>query len=124
MYVVAGARPCTCLSYASVGGDPGTTSVDLAAIHSAGAGGVWNHLDYRPVDGTLLDAAAAKYRVLAGAPHPESTSDAGVVVDPAAIANAGQPGRWSHLAALPVPGAAGRATRSSSTQDPSSRVRG
>ncbi len=75
--------------------------VDLSAIRNAGSSGVWNHLLYRPSDGTYLKAANKTYRVAQGAPILQSASHDGVVVDHVAIANAGKPGVWSHLAAPP-----------------------
>ena len=48
VYRVAGGAPIYVSSYEHIGGDPGTIGVDLAAIHNAGAGGVWNHLRQMP----------------------------------------------------------------------------
>ena len=99
VYVVAGGAPIYVSNYANIGGDRGTVGVDLAAIHNADGGGVWNHLRYRPSDGTILVAGSQKYRTAGGAPVAVTTDASGVTVDPAAIANAGQPGVWSHLLA-------------------------
>ena len=103
VYRVAGGAPIYVSNWDHIGGNPGTTvGVDLFAIKNAGGGGVLNHLLYRPVDGTYLKAAQKTYRVAQGAPTLQSASHDGVVIDPAAIANAGKPGVWSHLAAPPA----------------------
>lgn len=109
VYRVAGGAPVYVSDWAAVGGDPGTAvRVDIAAIEQAGGEGPWAHLRFQPIDGTVLRAGARTYKVLAGAPVKQVVSQAGTAVDPAAIANAGQPGRWSHLAApagvSPTPG--------------------
>ena len=102
VYRVAGGAPIYVSNWSHIGGDPGTTvGVDLAAIRNAGSAGVWNHLLYRPSDGTYLKAGSKTYRVSKGAPILQSAPHDGVVVDPVAIANAGKPGVWSHLAAPP-----------------------
>ena len=103
VYRVAGGAPVYVSSWAHMGGDPGTTvAVDLAAIHNGGAGGVWNHLRYYPTSGTVLTASGRSYRVEDGVPRLLAESKSGVAVDPAAIANAGRPGVWSHLKAVPT----------------------
>ena len=99
VYVIAGGAPVYLSNYAHIGGDRGTVSIDLAAIHNAGTSGVWSHLRYQPADGTVLDAADTRYQVHSGAPYRTDLTTGGVRVDPVAIANAGGPGRWSHLAA-------------------------
>ena len=81
---------------------PNTISCYTTPLDStAGAGGVWDHLRFRPAEGTYLKAANKTYRVAQGAPILQSASHDGVVVDHVAIANAGKPGVWSHLAAPP-----------------------
>ena len=102
VYVIAGGAPTYLSDYAHIGGDRGTVGIDLAAIHNAGAGGVWDHLRYRPADGTVLNAGTETYVVISGVPIRQSVSAPGTRIDALAVTNAGQPGVWSHLLAPPV----------------------
>ncbi|MEI2714117.1 MAG: hypothetical protein V9G04_12710 [Nocardioides sp.] len=104
VYRVAGGAPVHVSDWAVFGGVHSSVRVGLDAIEQAGSGGYYNRLRYRPAEGTILRVPdGTKYRVESGAPIPFSTTGAGALTDPAAIANAGKPGRWSHLAAPPPP---------------------
>ena len=104
VYKVAGGAPIYVSDWKNIGGNPGTTvGVDLAAITGASGTAPWNHLRHRPADGTILNADNRTYKTVGGAPILQGANVAGVRVDPVAIANAGKPGVWSHLAAPPEP---------------------
>lgn len=100
VYVVAGRAPIYISNPAMLPGHV-VIGVDDSAVDNAGAGAVWNHLSFRPVDGTWLAAGANRYRVAAGAPILTSPGQAGTIVDPVAILNAGAPSVWAHLNAPP-----------------------
>jgi surface antigen len=53
VYRIAGGAPVYVSTWSAFGGQQPTMSIDVAAIDNAGGGGVWNHLNYRPADGTL-----------------------------------------------------------------------
>jgi hypothetical protein len=78
---------------------PEPVKVSQEAVEQAGGLGAWAHLRNYPEDGTLLKAGAEVYRVVGGIPVRES-GIRGLVIDPAAIENAGQPRPWSHLRAV------------------------
>jgi hypothetical protein len=80
--------------------------VDQVAIDDAGNGTPsYDHLRQVPADGTFIQGAqtAKVYRVEAGVPNyvpnwaPYGGPQPCVIVDQAAIDNAGQLGKWSHL---------------------------
>lgn len=101
IYRVVGGAPVYVSDLAAVGVPPETIfDVDLNAIRTAGQPGT--HLLARPADGTLLAAGDLTYEVTSGAPIPVTTTRLGWLVDPAAIAHAGEGGAWSHLAAPPA----------------------
>lgn len=101
IYRVVGGAPVYVSDLAAVAVPPKTIfDVDLSAIRTAGQPGT--HLLARPADGTLLAAGDLTYEVTAGAPIPVTTTRLGWLVDPAAIAHAGEEGAWSHLAAPPA----------------------
>jgi len=118
VYRIAGGAPLYVSSFAHIGGDTGTIGVDLSAIHNAGGGSPWNHLRYRPAEGTFISGQApghpehgSVYTIAGGAPiYVSSFANVGgnqgtVPVDLAAIHNAGSAGRWSHLNWFPTDGA-------------------
>ena len=107
-YVIAGRAPLPIAA---------ATATSVAALSTAGAPRVSSfemhrpvHLAVRPVDGTVLQAAqtgtvfvvTAGVARIAAAPTPASTTTPPVVVDRAAIDNAGMTGPWAHLASDPA----------------------
>ncbi len=66
------------------------------ALDLAGGLNNWSHVRNVPADGTLIKAGADVYLVQDGVPVPHE-GVRGVPIDPAAIANAGGEGPWSHL---------------------------
>jgi Peptidase family M23 len=105
VYRIAGGAPIYVSTWGVYGGAQPTTLIDGAAVANAGAGFPWNHLRFYPLDGTMLRAGltGAHFRVETAAARPVAGpgATAAIVVDPAAIVNAGQAGPWSHLKALP-----------------------
>lgn len=118
-YAIAGGAPIAIGSWSRIGGRQRTTRIDAAALAHAGGGGFWRHLRRFPRDGTVLRAGphGRLYRTEGGAPSPIRSLPSGtraVVVDPAAIRNAGRPGIWRFLRRPPArsgPSAAARAGR-------------
>lgn len=101
-YVIAGGAPIAIGSWSRIGGRRRATRIDAAALARAGGGGRWRHLRRFPRDGTVLRAGprGRLYRTEGGAPSPIRALPAGtraVVVDPAAIRNAGKAGVWRFL---------------------------
>ena len=113
VYRIAGGAPVYVSTWTAFEGSQPTMTIDQAAIDNAGAGGVWNHLNHRPADGTFIVGAqrGEVYRMVGGAPLYVSTWNAyggpqGVIaIDQAAIDNAGAGGVWSHVAYRPADGA-------------------
>jgi|GEM_PF-2021188 len=97
VYRIAGGAPTYVSTWTAFGGGQPTITIDVAAIDNAGAGGVWNHLNYRPADGTFVTGAqrGEVYRFAGGAPLYVSTwtpfggAQPTVVVDLAALDSAG-----------------------------------
>jgi hypothetical protein len=112
VYRIVGGAPVYVSTWAAFGGARATTGVDQNAIDSAGSGGVWNHVRYRPADGTFVLGAqrGEVYRFAGGAPVYVSTWAAfgGVqptmTVDQAAIDKAGSGGVWNHVSYRPADG--------------------
>lgn len=112
IYRIAGGAPVYLSSWDAFGGPKPSIDVDQAAIDNAGAGGVWNHLSYRPADGVFVVGGqrGEVYRMVGGAPVYVSTWDAfggaqpTVAVDQAALDNAGAGGVWNHVAYRPADG--------------------
>jgi hypothetical protein len=112
VFRIAGGAPIYVSTWSAFGGPQPTVDIDQAPIDNAGLGGVWSHLRYVPVDGTLISSTMTGevYRVAGGAPMYVSTWSAlggpqpTVGVDQAAIANASQLGVWSHLRNFPADG--------------------
>lgn len=75
---------------------PKVITVAKKALEQAGGFGAWSHVRKSPADDTLIKAGAAVYRIKDGVAVKEP-GVRGVPVDPEALANAGQPGPWSHL---------------------------
>ena len=82
--------------------------VDQAALDRAGTGGVWDHVRFRPLNGTFLKTSSgAIYRVAGGAalhitscrPAAFNACTGAASVDAAAVSNAGTSAPWSHLLA-------------------------
>jgi surface antigen len=107
VYVVAGGAPVHVSAWANVGGRHGYTTVDQYAIDRAGSGGRYNHLAYRPVDGSFLRGATTKrvYQVKGGVAYfVRSWTQVGgtkptTYVDQASIDRAGTMSalKWTHL---------------------------
>lgn len=105
VYRFAGGAPLYVSTWNAFGGSQPVTVVDQAALDNAGGPSVWEHANYRPVDGTLIRGAQTGrvYQVLSGAPNWVSSWDQiggerpYVDVDQAAIDNAGAGGVWNHL---------------------------
>jgi hypothetical protein len=109
VYRFAGGAPLYVSTWDALGGPQPTVTVDQMALDNAGAGGIWNHAQFHPADGTLVDTQDGRvWQVvdhvahyvpswdLVGGPRPT------VRIDLAAVLNAGQPGIWSHLAGYTV----------------------
>jgi protein gp37 len=126
IYVMAGGAPIYVSSWEHVGGSAGksVTSIDPADIAQAGAvASQWAHLHAFPSDGTVLQSGpgGALYETSAGAPYPITATPAGktaVIVDPLAINDAGEGGRWRFLRAPSVT-APGTATPAAGAGKPS-----
>ncbi len=102
VFRIAGGAPIAVANWANMpGGAQPTVQVDAAAIDNAGQVAPWGHLNYRPVNGTVLAASNLRYVTQAGIAYPSTTAQSGVQVDPNAIAKAGDGGVWDHLAAMP-----------------------
>ena len=107
MYVVAGGAPVFVSAWANVGGLHAYTTVDQNAIDRAGSGGRYNHLSYRPVDGSYLRGTTSKrvYQMKGGVAYlVRSWTQVGgtkptTAVDQVAIDKAGttSPIRWTHI---------------------------
>jgi surface antigen len=111
IYRMAGGAPLYVSTWAAFGGGQPTVDVDQAALDNAGGGGVWNHISYRPVDGTFVNGTATGqvYRFAGGAPVYVSTWGAyggvpqpSLGVDQAALDNAGAGGAWNHASFVPA----------------------
>jgi surface antigen len=101
-YRIAGGAPIAIGSWPRVGGRRPTIRIDAAAIAHAGEPGRWSHLRRVPRDHTILRAGplGPLYSIRTGVPGPISALPGGraaVVVDPAAIAHAGEHGIWRFL---------------------------
>lgn len=94
IYRIAGAAPLPVLTPAAVGGVQSVTEIDYPTL---------NNLAPFPVDGTILQSGPGGplYMVRDGVPRPLPASvrpdRPPVVIDPAAIENAGGPGAFSRL---------------------------
>ncbi len=104
VYVIAGGAPLLLGAYAEVDPQPNIVLVDLVSIRNAGNGEPrFNHLSFRPADGTKIHTSTTCYTISGGAPIASGPAPCGTKVSNATIANAGRPGRWSHLNAPPPP---------------------
>jgi CHAP domain len=112
VYRIVGGAPTYVSTWTAFGGSQPTVTIDQAAIDHAGARGVWNHLNYRPADGTFVAGAqrGEVYRFAGGAPLYVSTWNAFggpqpvIAMDQAAIDHAGAGGLWNHVAYRPADG--------------------
>jgi hypothetical protein len=101
IYRLVGGAPVRVLSWASVGGQQPVTTLSAAD---------WARLRSIPLNGTFVHAAGVTYRIAGGAPvRVVSWISVGgvhqyVLIDPAAITNAGTGGSWNHLNAVPLNG--------------------
>lgn len=101
-YRIAGGAPIAIGSWARLGGHRRATRIDPAVLARAGGNGRWGHLRRSPRNGTILRAGPGGplYATRGGAPRRVASLPPGrraVVVDPAAIENAGEPGIWRFL---------------------------
>jgi surface antigen len=107
VYVVAAGAPVYVSAWANVGGRHAYTTVDQNAIDRAGSGGRYNHLAYRPVDGSFIHGATTKrvYQVKGGvAYYVSSWTQVGGrqptrAVDQVSVNMAGTttPVKWTHV---------------------------
>ena len=109
-YRIAGGAPVYLTNWATVGGPHPVTVLDPVAINHSGAGGVYSHLGFRPVDGTFVQAGPYTYRIAGGAPLFVPTwsiyggAQRVTVLDPIAINHSGAGGVYSHLGFRPTDG--------------------
>ena len=101
-YRFAGGAPIAIGSWARIGGRQPAIRIDAAAIAHAGQPGRWSHLRRFPRNHTILRAGprGPLYSTRGGIPSSIAALPAGrtpVVIDPAAIADAGLPGIWRFL---------------------------
>lgn len=101
-YRVAGGAPIAIGSWDRIGGRRPAIRIDRAVIANAGGSRRWRHLRRYPRNHTILRAGphGHLYSVRGGVPRPIPALPAGrtaVVVDPVAIAKAGQRGAWRFL---------------------------
>ncbi|HEX8752854.1 MAG TPA: CHAP domain-containing protein [Solirubrobacterales bacterium] len=101
-YRFAGGAPIAIGSWSRIGGKRPATRIDPAALARAGGSGRWSHVRRYPRDHTILRAGplGRLFTTRGGVPRPLSLLPPGrraVVVDPAAIENAGRPGVWRFL---------------------------
>src|SRR5450631_3199615 len=112
VYRIAGGAPTYVSTWKAFGGSQPTVTGDQAAIDHAGAGGVWNHLNFRPADGTFVAGGqrGEVYRFAGGAPLYVSSWNAlggpqpVIAMNQAAIDKAGAGGPWNHVAYRPADG--------------------
>jgi surface antigen len=101
-YRISGGAPVAISSWSNIGGYRKPVYVDQLAVDKAGTATKFNHLRFRPKDGTILRAlpGTASYKVTAGVPIRTTTTTGAVGVDQVAIAKAGDTSaiRWTHLA--------------------------
>jgi hypothetical protein len=112
LYRFAGGAPLS-VPIAVVPKGTAILNVDQAALDRAGTGGVWNHVRFRPLDGTFLKTSSgAIYRVAGGAalhitscqPVAFNNCAGAAAIDPTAVSNAGTSAPFSHLLAAPPNG--------------------
>jgi hypothetical protein len=78
---------------------PSPIVVSQEAIDQADKPGAWSHMRYYPADNTLVSANGDSYLIKGAVPRRVTPPKGGLPIDPAAIANAGKTGVWSHLKA-------------------------
>ncbi|WP_188317103.1 CHAP domain-containing protein [Solihabitans fulvus] len=112
VYRFAGGAPLYVSTWSVFGSPQPTVGVDDAALDNAGSGGVWNHVNAVPADGTLVNGSPTGqvYRFAGGAPlYVSSWSAIGgpqpsTTVDQAALDNAGGASPWGHAHFYPADG--------------------
>ena len=99
VYRFAGGAPIYVSNFAAIGNVQPTVVIDQTAIDNADQASPWNHVRWYPADGTKLRAGAtgSYFNVVSGSPTQTSVASGATIVDPAAIANRGAGGVWSHL---------------------------
>jgi surface antigen len=106
IYRIAGGAPVYVSTWSAFGGNQPVVVVDQLAIDKAGTSTQFNHLRFRPQDGTILSASptASSFRVSAGAPVPTQLTVGAQGVDKVAIQHAGDTRslKWTHLAKAPT----------------------
>ncbi|MEO6412909.1 MAG: CHAP domain-containing protein [Pedococcus sp.] len=102
VYRIAGGAPVYVSTWTAFGGAKPTVTVDQVAIDKAGSATRYNHLRFRPLDGTILAASptTSYFLVSAGVPAVTTTSTGATTVDQVAIQRAGDTTalKWTHLA--------------------------
>jgi GH25 family lysozyme M1 (1,4-beta-N-acetylmuramidase) len=116
VYRVAGGAPLYITNFAPYAGKvPPLVSISQLDLTQAGQPGLWDHLLFRPVDGTFISTAetGAVYRIAGGAPVYVSSwsyfggGQAAAAVNAATIASAGSTGGagvFEHMNYLPTNG--------------------
>jgi hypothetical protein len=104
----------SCDDWTHLGGSDASTppagvspvTVDETALDNAGSGGDWNHMSFRPADGTIFESfnTGSVYQVIGGVPTLDcSAAQTFLYVDQFALNAAGSGGFYNHLAPLPSP---------------------
>ncbi|HEX7354873.1 MAG TPA: GH25 family lysozyme [Mycobacteriales bacterium] len=118
VYQVVGQAPLYVTSWAPYHRAMPYVNISQATLDNAGAGGVWSHLRFRPLDGTFLNAfeTGAVYRVVGGAPTYVSSwsyfggvqpySQVSDAIIELAASSPAVPGPLSHLLFRPADGTA------------------
>lgn len=98
VYRYAGGAPIYVSTWDAIGGPAATTLVDQAALDSTATGPPWNHSRPYPADGTVLNGLgqSLSWKVTGGVARPVPRTT-GVLIDTAAVANAGRAAPWNHL---------------------------
>ena len=112
IYRIAGGAPLYVSSWGAVGGAQPVTNVDQAALDNAGGGGLWNHLNATPSNGTYITGfgTGQVFTMAGGAPiYVGAWSAVGggqptTAVDQADIDNGGGGGVWKHVNMVPTNG--------------------
>jgi surface antigen len=101
VFTVVGGAPVYVSSWEAIGGPKVATAVSKWSVTQAGSSYPGDRLRFYPADGTTVRAGlnGPTYQVSGGIARPTATATASVVIDPAAIAKAGNPYPWDHLRA-------------------------
>jgi len=107
IFVIAGGAPLEVTSLANIGSPAqAPTPVDQVALDKAGTGGFYNHLNFKPADGTIFESfnTGKVYQVTGGVPTLNcSASQTFLYIDQYALDKAGTGGFYNHLKPLPKP---------------------